>query len=164
MDMRSHFQRPFCHWVVQCHDPQGVRYPLDRDNWCIADHPLLFRTHPLFRFGALAGRIGGGVRMLLMWVWRSISNYQPLLFVPAMVPFAANSLVSLRRCWCGVNVGSWQCWGKSSVELETGYACVLGMCRMPTGPTYVVGPWTHKYRKKKWRRFLITEKLWDLVV
>ena len=32
-------------------------------------------------------------------------------------------------------------------------------CRRPIGPTYVVGPWTHEYRKKKRRRFLITEKL-----
>ncbi len=37
-------------------------------------------------------------------------------------------------------------------------------CRRPIGPTYDVGPWTHEYRKKKRRRFLITEKLWDLVV
>ena len=33
------------------------------------------------------------------------------------------------------------------------------LCRKPIGPTYVVGPWMHEYRKKKWRRFLITEKL-----
>jgi hypothetical protein len=32
-------------------------------------------------------------------------------------------------------------------------------CRRPIGPTYIVGPWTHEYRKKKRRRFLITEKL-----
>ena len=33
------------------------------------------------------------------------------------------------------------------------------VCRRPIGPTYVVGPWTHEYRKKKRCRFLITEKL-----
>ncbi len=32
-------------------------------------------------------------------------------------------------------------------------------CCRPIGPIYVVGPWTHEYRKKKRRRFLITEKL-----
>jgi hypothetical protein len=32
-------------------------------------------------------------------------------------------------------------------------------CCRPIGPTYVVGPWTLEYRKKKRRRFLITEKL-----
>ncbi len=32
-------------------------------------------------------------------------------------------------------------------------------CCRPIGPTYIVGPWTLKYRKKKRRRFLITEKL-----
>ncbi len=37
--------------------------------------------------------------------------------------------------------------------------CSIGHCRRPIGPTYVVGPWTHEYRKKKRRRFLITEKL-----
>ena len=32
-------------------------------------------------------------------------------------------------------------------------------CCRPISPIYVVGPWTHEYRKKKRRRFLITEKL-----
>ncbi len=36
---------------------------------------------------------------------------------------------------------------------------MVGDCRRPIGPTYVVGPWTHEYRKKKQHRFLITEKL-----
>jgi hypothetical protein len=51
-----------------------------------------------------------------------VSKRQPLVVVPAMLSLAANSSVSLRRCWWGVNVGNWQCWGNNSVEPEMQYA------------------------------------------
>ncbi len=56
----------------------------------------------------------------------------------------------------GIACGSGGGKGKGS---GSGSGGALYICRRPIGPTYVVGPWTHEYRKKKRRRFLKTEKL-----
>ncbi len=54
--------------------------------------------------------------------------------------------------------GVWMQWRRRLVAAGEGDGGRGGGCRRPIGPTYVVGPWTHEYRKKKRRRFLITEK------
>ncbi len=50
----------------------------------------------------------------------------------------------------------WNSWRRRFLDWSDGTVCAY--CCRPIGPTYVVGPWTHEYRKKKQRRFLITEK------
>ena len=48
----------------------------------------------------------GGVRMLLIVVCRTLMSALPLAVVPALVVTLANSLVSARKCWCGVRLGT----------------------------------------------------------
>lgn len=76
--------------------------------------------------GIAGGIMGGGVRTSLMCDWSRVSRRRPFVVLPALLPSAANSSVSARKCWCGVNTGNWQCCGKSSVEPEMRYALVSG--------------------------------------
>ncbi len=48
----------------------------------------------------------GGMRMHLIVICRTLMNALPLAVVPALVVTLANSLVSARKCWCGVRLGT----------------------------------------------------------
>ena len=64
--------------------------------------------------------------MQLILVCRTLMSALPLAVGPALVVKSSNSLVSARKCWCVVRLGTWQCCGKSSVDPEILYALVLG--------------------------------------
>ncbi len=59
--------------------------------------------------------------------WRSMRRQRPLVVALAIVPLAANSSVSARRCWWGVNLGNWQCCGNNLVGPKIQHALVSGM-------------------------------------
>ena len=48
----------------------------------------------------------GGVRMHLILVCWTLISALHLAVVPALVVTPANSLVSARKCWCGVRLGT----------------------------------------------------------
>ena len=48
----------------------------------------------------------GGVRMHLMVVCKPLMSALPLAVVPALVVTSAIFLVSARKCWCGVRLGT----------------------------------------------------------
>ena len=48
----------------------------------------------------------GGVRMHLICVCSFLMSALPLAVVPALVVTSANSLVSARKCWCEVRLGT----------------------------------------------------------
>ncbi len=48
----------------------------------------------------------GGVRMYLIVVCRTLLSALPLAVVPALVVTPANFLVSARKCWCVVRLGT----------------------------------------------------------
>ena len=92
-----------------------ARYGNDR---CVVDHPLFFLSHPLFFLShplfsslTLCSVCGvaveaGGVRMDLIFVCSFLMSSLPLTVVPSLVVTLANSLVSARKCWCGVRFGT----------------------------------------------------------
>jgi hypothetical protein len=82
---------------------------------------LCFASRIMLLFTLCSLAVGGGASNTVIWSWRSWRIRHPFGFVLAWSVSAISLLVRAQKCWCGVMSGSWQCWGKSSVDPKIQY-------------------------------------------